>query len=413
MRNLQLLIILLFFLVACRAPMGIVSQTPDCWLKIESITGLMGCLEAITNEQDSLLRGKLVENLWKNLVAFQDIPFVRQDTVFLLYRGAAQEVSWAGDFNGWNPRELSFRGQLLPHTDLWIARVQFPPEARLDYKVVVDGNWMLDPANPHVQWSGHGPNSELRMSAWKPDTLTNPLPAAFSGTLLPLQRIASKGENLGYDVNYRVYLPIGYPAMHDSLPCIYVTDGHEYADERLGAMIQVLDQMMYAGLMEPIIAVFIDPRDPENLSHNRRMDEYRANIRFANFVADELVPHIDSHYRTRPQAMHRAIMGTSLGGWNAAFFGLKRYDTFGLLVIHSPAFDQEIIAQFQLEAQLPLKIYMSTGLIYDTHVRAQAMKAVWQAKGYPLRYRELHEGHSWGSWRQAIAEPLQYLFSPQ
>ena len=38
----------------------------------------------------------------------------------------------------------------------------FPADARIDYKIVVDGRWQLDPGNPAVQRSGFGDNSEPR-----------------------------------------------------------------------------------------------------------------------------------------------------------------------------------------------------------------------------------------------------------
>jgi enterochelin esterase family protein len=126
-----------------------------------------------------------------------------------------------------------------------------------------------------------------------------------------------------------VYTPYGYDDMQD-LPVVYVTDGHEYADDKLGAMLIVMDNLIHQNVISPIIAVFIDPREPGNTSNNRRMSEYVENINFANFVSDELVPQIDANYKTNPDPDYRAILGTSLGGWNSAFFGLNRSETFHL-----------------------------------------------------------------------------------
>jgi enterochelin esterase-like enzyme len=38
------------------------------------------------------------------------------------------------------------------------------------------------------------------------------------------------------------------------------------------------------------------------------------------------------------------------------------------------------------------------------------MKTILEAKGYPLQYKEVNEGHSWGNWRALIDEPLIWFF---
>lgn len=140
------------------------------------------------------------------------------------------------------------------------------------------------------------------------------------------------------------------------------------------------------------------------------MQEYTANIRFARFVAEELVPAIDAAYKTNPAADKRAILGTSLGGWNSAYLGLTFPNVFGLIAIHSLAFDANIINDYAASPLLPLKIYMSTGVINDTQYQARSMKTVLNERGYPLLYKEVNEGHSWGNWRALIDEPMIYFF---
>jgi enterochelin esterase family protein len=221
--------------------------------------------------------------------------------------------------------------------------------------------------------------------------------------------IQSQATNLNYLVQYKVYTPAGYESL-SNLPVIYVTDGHEYSNEQMGSMLTVLDNLIHSQTIKPIIAVFIDPRNPSNLSENRRGSEYTANDKFANFVADELVPAIDAAYKTNSNPSARAILGTSLGGWNAAFFGYKQSDTFQLIAIHSPAFNNAIIQAYQSSPLLPLKIFMSTGVIHDTESQARSMKSVMDQKGYPLLYKEVNEGHSWGNWRALLEEPLVYFF---
>lgn len=373
---------------------------------------------SILNELDSLSRLTDVPNLeferyWDTLKLRHGIPLVVGDSVAFLYRGAANSVKWNGDFNGWgSDNSFTNDGQKLGLSNVWMLKKKFPSDARLDYKIVVNGNnWMLDPNNPHQQWGGAGPNSELRMPLWQEDVATQQL-ASQKGTLL--ENVIINSAALGYKVQYKVYLPFGYDNL-SNLPVVYVSDGHEYADQKMGAMISVIDYLIETEKIVPIIAVFVDPRDPDQLSQNRRMTELTINQAYLEFYKSELIPAVDVQYKTNASAHSRAILGTSLGGLNSAYFGISGSDYFGLIGIHSPAFwyKQEIYGLFENSEKKPIKIYMSTGVINDTESGARQMKTILQTKGYEFQYKEVNEGHSWGNWRALIDEVLLAFFDKE
>jgi enterochelin esterase family protein len=378
------------------------------YTKFESFTEFSKTIESIADDPDTTK----IYAFWDSLMTSDQVPFIMGDSIAFMFMGdsSTKAVQWVGDINGWNPNLAGYNGNRLGNSNLWMLKKSFPVNARLDYKVVVNGTeWILDPANSRVQYSGWGPNSEFSMPKWEFPKETVLSEGAERGSVTDFQKISSSPDNLGYDVNYRVYTPSNYEQLTD-LPVIYVTDGHEYSDDKLGSMVIVLDNLIHQGKIEPLIAVFIEPLDPANRQNNRRMSEYAANIKFADFVADELVPMIDKNYKTNSNPERRAILGTSMGGWNSAYFGLKKSDKFHLIGIHSPAFNEEIIRNYKDSPKLPLKIFMSTGVIHDTHERARTMKQVLDMKGYPLQYIEVNEGHSWGNWRALIEEPLVYFF---
>ena len=58
------------------------------------------------------------------------------------------------------------------------------------------------------------------------------------------------------------------------------------------------------------------------------------NENFLNFVCEELVPYIDSHYKTNKNASARVILETSYGGVCATYFSVSRPDVFKLVAIH-------------------------------------------------------------------------------
>jgi enterochelin esterase-like enzyme len=377
----------------------------------KSIQQFEQVLDSIDKINSASQREVALNDLWEQLILEHKIPLIISDSVVFLYRGKVQKVSWAGDFNGWDPGDSSYRGKQAGNSDIWFMEKSFPSDARLDYKIVADKEWILDPANPNIQYSGFGPNSELRMPHWKYPISTIPQPDINHGRISKNIIFFSRKEYLNYKIQYKVYLPYEYEKLKN-LPIVYVTDGEEYSQPLQGSMVETLDNLIYNGKINPVIVVFIDPCNPDTLNQNRRMQEYRESKAFLNFVCNELIPHIDSSYRTSPNADARLIMGASLGGWTAAWFGLKRPDVFHLIGIQSPAFTDEIINSFAGSPLIPLKIFMSTGTIHDTQQRALKMKNILKEKNYVFKYIEVNEGHSWGNWRALVDDILIYFFNP-
>ncbi|MFN8373768.1 MAG: alpha/beta hydrolase-fold protein [Anaerolineae bacterium] len=375
-----------------------------------SLEEFQSALDTVLNAAEAD-RVEQLDALWNRLLANQQVPMAFDDgTVVFLYRGEAETVEWRGDFNFWNEAPESF-GEQQGDTDLWLMTDGFPPDARLDYKIVLDGSvWLLDPYNPFQQMGGFGPNSELRMPEYEPSPYVDYRDDIEHGTLTGLQTIAS--TNMGYAINYRVYRPSNYSELHD-LPVIYATDGQEYADDAMGSMVIVLDNMIADGLIEPVMAVFIDPRDPNDRSVNRRESELITNPQYAAFIASELVPLIDVVYDTNPTPEARVMLGTSLGGLNAAYVGLHYSDVFGMLAINSPAFwvAPSIFQEYEDSERLPLNIFMTTGCPWDICEDARRMREIMELQGYPLRFIQVHEGHSWGNWRALLDDMLLYFFA--
>lgn len=355
------------------------------------------------------------DSLWNALVEAKRIPLVVEDSVAFLYRGPSASVSWIGDFNEWGYRkEIDTRGRKLAGTDIWIFKTSFPKDARLDYRVLVDGtNWILDPYNEYQQWSGVGggsPNSELRMPLWKPDPITTAtLDDAKHGKIVKDKLLNSKV--LGYQVTYSIYLPNGYDALK-TYPVIYVTDGYEYMHERLGNMVTILDNLIHLQKIQPVIAVFLDHREPVNRSNNRRMSELALNQKYLGFMTDEFLPFIEKSYAISKDPSKRAVIGSSMGGLSAAFFAFSKPDIFGLAGIQSPSFwfRPEIYKVCDNPENPPVKTFMTTGKIYDAEEGALKMKGILDKNTCKYEYLEVNQSHSWGNWRDTIDDILIYFF---
>lgn len=355
--------------------------------------------------------------LWDELVNHGQIPFVVDDSVAFLYRGEANNVVWMGDFNGWGyDKSFQNKGTRIPHTDIWILKASFPKDARLDYKIVVnDASWILDPDNTHQQWSGVGggsPNSELRMPLWKSEPIARAIAGIPHGAVR--KDILINSKLLNYQVTYSVYTPSAYKAEDpQSYPVIYVTDGYEYMHENMGNMITILDNLIYQKKIRPVIAVFVDHREPVNRSNNKRMQELAMNEHYLNFFTQELIPAVETRYAISKNPGDRAILGTSMGGLTAAYFSFSKPEVFGLAGIQSPAFwfRPEIYTFCDNPDTPPVKTFMTTGLVNDTREGAEKMKTILDKNTCTFQYKEVNQGHSWGNWRDLIDDILIYFFA--
>jgi len=221
-------------------------------------------------------------------------------------------------------------------------------------------------------------------------------------------RISSK--YLKYDLQYRVYLPKNYAKLTD-LSVIYLTDGQSYIES--GEFHLVLDKLIEENKIEPIMAVFIDPRDPDNLSINRRNYEFFCNEKYIEFVNLELIKTIEQQYKVTTDPQNRVMMGLSFGGLNAACFGLLSHHTFRNLVMQSPAMHPipNINQIYQNSPPPPLNVYLSTGTINDGEKKTQRFKRMLKSTGHQVKFKSTKQGHNWRNWKPMLDNILLYFFS--
>ena len=129
---------------------------------------------------------------------------------------------------------------------------------------------------------------------------------------------------------FRVYLPPCYDQKTDErYPVLYLLHGQTYTDDqwiRLGA-VQAVDQLIMSGEALPFIIVFPDDR----------YWNLQAGPGFGARLIENVIPYIDSTYRTLADRDHRAIGGMSRGaGWSLRL-GLAHPDLFSIIGLHSLA----------------------------------------------------------------------------
>ncbi len=78
-------------------------------------------------------------------------------TIFSLEMPEASAVFMAADFNQWGAEEIKLKKDKL---GMWKVKLNLEPGI-YQYKFVVDGRWIEDPANPHMQNDPYGGSNSV------------------------------------------------------------------------------------------------------------------------------------------------------------------------------------------------------------------------------------------------------------
>lgn len=393
---------------------ALVSMSCSPAIDREPVPTFAGFLESYRSATDPRLREETLARFW-SMVCDRGTPLIEagDSTAIFLYRGPGDSAAITGDMTAWLAPLPMAR---LEGTDLFWCMLTLPPDARLDYRIVTAGGDILDPANPHTVIGGHGTKSELAMPEFRRSVETAERTDVPRGTL---QTLTHTSAALGYAHTLHVYLPAGYAGGTGRYPVVYLQDGEDYLT--FAAAGTVLDNIIAGGSIPPLIAVFIVP--PADSGRSRRT-EYAMNDAYVKFLVSELVPLIDATYRTLPRAGERLALGASFGGLISLYAGFRHPGTFGNVASQSGfvSFNHDsLITLFRSTARLPLRVYADVG-IYETAIGDhppgersfcagnRRLRDVLEERGYGLLYREFHDGHSWGRWRNELPIILRHFF---
>jgi enterochelin esterase-like enzyme len=218
-----------------------------------------------------------------------------------------------------------------------------------------------------------------------------------------------ESESLGYTLQYRVYTPPGFDALTEP-PVVYLTDGQWYIDQ--GDFPAVLDELISQGTIPPVVAVFIDNRNPDRLSENRRNSQFFCNPKYESFVSDELVPVVDAAYHTAGTREKRAILGLSFGGLNSACFALHESETFANIGMQSPATRpvSSLHSDFQDLETLPIRVFLSSGDHEDNEAQTRRLRDILETRVQELEYTEVPFAHTWANWKPLLDDAAVFFF---
>jgi S-formylglutathione hydrolase len=130
---------------------------------------------------------------------------------------------------------------------------------------------------------------------------------------------------LGIDKPMNVYLPEGYDGV-TRYPVVYFLHGIANNQNTYPYTATVIDGLIADGSIEPVI--FVRPNGDcgpygGSMWHNSVL--YGA---FEDYMANDVVQYVDSHYATLPYRETRAILGHSMGGFAAMMIAFNHPDSY-------------------------------------------------------------------------------------
>lgn len=135
-----------------------------------------------------------------------------------------------------------------------------------------------------------------------------------------------------------VYLPPSYDGSANRYPVVYFLPGYNTTVERFTApgrfdLKSVMDRLVAAGKVREMIVVIASGYTP--LGGGFYVNS-PVNGNWEDYVAADLVTHIDRQYRTLTTPASRGIAGQSMGGFGALYIAMRHPELYGAVYSMSP-----------------------------------------------------------------------------
>lgn len=308
-------------------------------------------------------------------------------------------------------------------TDVWFHSVPVRRDARFTYRLAPNADpkadsfptARIDPRNKKPFPTSAPLLSLAEMPDAPAQTWVAKRPEVTAGKVTEEEPIRSKA--VGGKREIRVYTPPGYAAEGEPYRLLIVSDGLAYTT--LIPLPVILDNLIAAGEIPPVVAVLVDRMDTEH-----RESDLSCNKAYARFLAEEVVPWARKKYHVTTDPAGTVLAGSSRGGLAAACAAIEHPELFGNVLAQSGSFvwpekepePEWVRRHLEASPKLPIRFYLDVGQmetwptndgkgasLLDANRR---LRDVLQSKGYVVRYTEYSGGHGHANWRGTISEGL-------
>jgi enterochelin esterase family protein len=330
---------------------------------------------------------------------------------FRIAAPGAHDVTLTGEFmEGSRKLERDAAG-------LWSVTVG-PLEPEIyHYNFTIDGVRTIDPGNPQVK-TGSTFSTLASILEVRGDNL-----AFYDGRPVPHGDISTHwyhSKTLESLRRLTVYTPPGYDRDATTrFPVLYLFHGANADDDawhRLGRVNFILDNLLADGKVRPFIVVMpfgygVQPGTPNASGEN--------TAKFGQDLLDDVLPFIESRYRTSADRSSRAIVGLSMGGGQALSIGLNRLDVFshvagfsaGLGAAAEFAKTYSTLVEHPEAANKKLRLlWVGCGKDDGQFNASKSFSDFLNAHKIRHTFRETSGAHTWMVWRRHLYEVAPLLF---
>jgi predicted alpha/beta superfamily hydrolase len=215
------------------------------------------------------------------------------------------------------------------------------------------------------------------------------------------ERIVVKSQVLGEERTVLVRTPAGYARSSERFPVLYMTDGDSHIQHTSGTISFLarnarMPEMIVVGITNTDRTRDLTPTHVEQLPANPFPTSGGAD-KFLKFIETELIPLVESKYRTQP---YRALAGHSLGGLFAVHTMLTKPELFNSYIAVSPSLQWDNFVMidrakefFKTRKELNRTLFTSLGnepgdigdafgLFREVLQKQQVKDFVWEAAKY-------------------------------
>ena len=204
-----------------------------------------------------------------------------------------------------------------------------------------------------------------------------------------------------------VYTPPAYDKDKKKYPVLYLQHGwgeDETAWSRQGHANLIMDNLIAEGKCQPFMIVMT-----YGMTNDVRfggLGQFTAED-FEKVLVDELVPYIDSHFRTIAKKDSRAMAGLSMGGFETKLITLRRPEVFGYYgLLSGGTYSPEDIK----DAKQVRLIFQSCGSKENPDGIRQSTSALQAAGHRAVGYVSEGTAHEFLTWRRSLYQMAPLLF---
>lgn len=254
-----------------------------------------------------------------------------------------------------------------------------------------------------------------------------------------IERCKMSSDVLGVEKEFAVYLPSGYDENENRYPVVYLlhpAGGTHDIWINMGEMPQIADDAIRSGMAFPMIIVLPDASGMAEYRMGKHLGYFDVpDWSYEKYFHEELIPLIDTTYRTKADKKHRAVVGASMGGEAAVSYAQKHPELYGAscaisgilghpeqsrlastdkdyaqsLIENNPSVFVENATADVVEKLKTVRWYTDCGdsdYFYEGNIQFfLAMKR----QGVPIDYRMRSGVHSWYYWITGLAPILHFL----